>query len=97
MNVKTKTVKTPLDQLATIAQHAGLVMMTAAATVGMLELPEHPNKVIVPNQPAFAFAGENTNVNSENNNPIRREKEEVETHYVSYASYQRTPGRTGKW
>lgn len=97
MIVKTKTVKNPLDQLSAVAQNLGLVIMTTAATVGMLEMPDHLNKVVVPNQPAFAFAGENSNVNNEGNtNPIRREKEEVEQHYISYSVAQRTPGRTGK-
>jgi hypothetical protein len=95
MSTKTKNIKTPLDQLSTAAQNAGLVIMTAAATIGMLEMPDRANKIIVPNQPTFAFAGENSNLNSENNNPLRREKEEVEQHYVSYSVNQRTPARSG--
>ena len=92
MSSKTKTVENTLNQLSTIAQHLGLFMMTTAATVSMLELPDRLNKVIIPNQPALALAGER----SENPNPLRREKEEVEQHYISYSVTQRTPARAGK-
>lgn len=71
---------------------AGLVLMTAAATIGMVELPEHPNKVIVPNQPVFAVA---TDTN-ERGSTLRREREETAPHYISYNTSQRTPGRTGR-
>jgi len=92
MSTKTKTVQNTLDQLADVAQHIGLVMMTTAATISMLELPDRMGKVVVPSQPTLAFAG----VRSESPNPLRREKEEVEQHYISYSVAQRTPGRTGK-
>ena len=94
MSRKTKNTKTTLSQINTVAQQAGLMLMTAAATVGMLELPDHSaGKIVVPNQPALTFAGENAEVN---NNQIRREKEEVEQHYISYSVAQRTPARSGK-
>lgn len=73
---------------------AGLVLMTAAATIGMVELPEHPNKVVVPNQPVFAVASDT--YNNERDNPLRREREETAPHYISYNTSQRTPGRTGR-
>ena len=67
--------------------------MTAAATVGMLELPEHPNsKIVTPSQPSFAMAIEN----SEQTNPIRREREETAPHFISYNVTQRTPARSGR-
>lgn len=91
---KTKTNQT-LDQIAEMAQQAGLIIMTAAATIGMLEMPEQDRKIVVPNQPSFAFAGENR-LNFESNNQLRREKEDVESHYVSYSVAQRTPARAGK-
>ncbi|HWB39019.1 MAG TPA: hypothetical protein VG604_02140 [Candidatus Saccharimonadales bacterium] len=97
MVTKTKITKSTLNQLISNAQQVGLVAMTAAATLGMLELPDHTaNKIVVASQPAFALAGENANLNEEFNNPIRREKEEVEEHYISYSVAQRTPGRHGK-
>ena len=71
--------------------------MAAAATIGMLEMPEHPDKrVVVPHQPAFAFATENGG-NNQQDNTLRREREEAGPHYISYSVAQRTPGRTGKF
>lgn len=95
MSTKTKNAKTTIDKLAEASQQAGLLLMTAAVTIGMVELPEHTNsKIVVPNQPAFAFAnnGGDTNLN----NPLRREREESGPHYISYSINQRTPSRTGK-
>ena len=92
MSNKTKNNST-LDKVNEVAAQAGLVLMTAAVTLGMLEMPEHPNsKVIMPNQPSFAFAGEN----EKTDNPIRREREESAPHYVSYSEVQRTASRSGR-
>ena len=86
---------TPIEKLAQVSQQAGLLLMTAAVTIGMVELPEHSNnKIIVPNQPAFAFANNPGEANP--NNPLRREREEAGPHYISYSVNQRTPSRTGK-
>jgi hypothetical protein len=93
MSTKTKSSKMPLDQLGEIAAQAGLILMTAAVTLGMLELPDHTNgKIILPGQPSFAFAGDN----EEANNPIRREREESAPHFISYSEVQRTPSRSGR-
>jgi hypothetical protein len=78
-----------------IAEYTGMTLMTLAATLGMLELPDHPNsRVIVPNQPAFAFANDSS---LQQLNPLRREREESAPHYISYSEVQRTPGRYGKY
>ena len=77
-----------------MAMQAGLILMAAAATLGLLELPEHSNKIVVPNQPAFALSPQ---FNDPNGNTLRREREEVAPHYVSYSVTQRTPSRTGKF
>lgn len=96
MPTKTKNTKTPIETLAQVSQQAGLLLMAAAVTIGMIELPEHPNnKVVVPNQPAFAIANNGGDANP--NNPLRRESEETGPHYISYSVNQRTPSRTGKW
>jgi len=88
--------KTTTETIQSTAQNLGMALMAVAATAGIFELPEHPNsKVVVPNQPAFAFAGELGNLKKEE--PIRREKEDTAPHYVSYSVAQRTPGRTGKY
>jgi hypothetical protein len=96
MSTKTKKTKTPTETLVDLTQQAGLLLMTAAVTIGMVELPEHANnKIIVPNQPSFAFANNNSG-EANPNNPLRREREEAGPHYISYNIAQRTPGRTGK-
>lgn len=69
--------------------------MTAAVTIGTLDVPEQDKRVVVPTQPKLAFAGEENNDSL--NNPLRREREEAGPHYVSYSETQRTPSRAGKW
>lgn len=81
------------EMMKTVAQQSGTVLMAAAVTLGMLELPDHQgSKIVVPNQPAIAFAGEKNN----ENNPVRREREESAPHFISYSEIQRTPSRSGK-
>lgn len=86
---KTKSTSETVNELA---QQAGLALMAAAVTLGMIEVPDHQGKIVIPNQPALTFAGEN----SEPTNTLRREREETGPHYTSYNVAQRTPGRTGK-
>ncbi|MDB5164497.1 MAG: hypothetical protein JWL89_123 [Candidatus Saccharibacteria bacterium] len=94
MSTKTKNDKANIN-LTELAQQAGIVLMTVAATVGLLELPEHPNaRIVVPNQPSLVAVGVN---NEGGNNPLRREREETAPHHISYSEIQRTPGRTGKF
>ena len=95
MQTKTKKVTTT-EKLGKVATQAGFLLMATAATLGMLELPEHPDKrVIVPSQPAFAFATNNYD-QAVQNNPIRREREETAPHFTSYSVIQRTVARAGK-
>lgn len=95
MSVKTKknNQKLSLNQMGDIAQQAGLVLMTAAATLGLVELSNHPNKIILPNQPILSPVAEHGGSDS---STLRREREEAGPHYVSYSAYQRTPGRSGR-
>lgn len=94
MPTKTKKQNKQLESLSRTAQQAGIMLMTAAVTLGMLELPDKPNsRVVVPSRPAFAFA---ENGSEENVNPVRREREETGPHYISYSVSQRTPSRSGK-
>lgn len=92
MSSKTKT--NPADLANTVVQHAGVGLMIGAATLSMFELPDHGlnGKAIVPNAPVLKVAVED----EFNNNPLRREKEETEQHYISYSVNQRTPARSGK-
>jgi hypothetical protein len=95
MSSKTKTTNSKAAKLYTAAQQGGLLLMSAAVTLGMLELPDRPNnRVILPSQPAFAWANENHDLN--NGNTLRRESEESAPHYISYSVAQRTPARSGR-
>jgi hypothetical protein len=95
MPTKTKKVPTKSEKLLELTQQASMILMTAAVTLGMTELPGHPDKrIVLPNQPAFAWA--NDKGESNNNNTLRRESQETEQHYISYSVAQRTPARSGR-
>lgn len=82
--------------LNNVAANAGLLLMTAAATTLMLEMPDHPNaKATLNTQPVFAAPGSSAE-HQLPGNELRREREEAGPHYISYGVSQRTPGRTGK-
>jgi hypothetical protein len=92
MSIKNKN-QSPSQKLINLGAHASMLLMAAATTVGVMDMQDHQRiRVIVPNQPTFAYETENT----ETNNPIQREREEVAPHYVSYDVSQRTPSRHGK-
>ncbi|MEK7594827.1 MAG: hypothetical protein AAB436_04270 [Patescibacteria group bacterium] len=93
MSIKNKNTKT-IDRLAETAQQAGLVLMAAAVTIGMVEVSEHLRKVVVPTSATFAV--EANAPQGGHDNPIRRDREETGPHYVSYSAFQRTPARSGK-
>ncbi|HSX46234.1 MAG TPA: hypothetical protein VLG27_04525 [Candidatus Saccharimonadia bacterium] len=94
MSTKTKKPSTP-EKIEQAAGRVGIVLLAGAATLGLLDMPNQPEKrVVLPSRPVFAFA--ENNFESENVNPIRREKEDTETHYVSYSVVQRTAPRSGK-
>jgi len=92
MSIKNKK-PSNTQRLRNLGTQAGVMLMAAATTVGLMDMQEHQNmKVIVPNQPNFAFAVENNDLS----NPILREREESAPHYISYDVAQRTPSRHGK-
>ena len=91
--LKTKTTSQKVSQAA---KQAGFMLMAAAATVGMLDMPDHLNsRIAIPNQPAFAWANNNLESEEQGNN-IRREREEVAPHYISFSEVQRTAARSGR-
>lgn len=71
-------------------------MMTAAVTLGLVELPqdEEKRRAVVPARAIFEFAGVSNE--EQGSNPLRREREESGPHYISYGVTQRSPGRTGR-
>lgn len=90
---KIKTETTATEKAANLAAQIGIVLMSAATTLGMLEIPDQDKKaIIMPSRPAFAVVNES----SDNANPLRRERDETMPHYISYAVSQRTPARSGK-
>jgi hypothetical protein len=92
MLLKNKKLSTT-QQLKKLGTKASVLLMAAATTLGVMDMQEHQGiKVIIPNQPTFAFETNNTEVN----NPIQREREESAPHYISYSVVQRTPSRHGK-
>ena len=95
MSNKTKTLEnTVVDRAQEIGAQAGFLMMAAAATLGMIEMPEHFNqRVVATAQPAFALVEEH---GAGHDNAQRREREETGPHYTSYSVAQRTPGRSGR-
>jgi hypothetical protein len=67
--------------------------MAGAATLGMLELPDHPNRVALTLQPVYTSINESPELN----NPLRREREEeTAAHFLSYGVVQRSHATAGK-
>lgn len=89
MSVNINTIK---EQSKDLIQPMGMLLMTAATVFGMVEVPDHIGRAVLPSQPILAVAGQN----GDDNSPMRREKDEVSTHYISYGVTQRTPSRTGR-
>lgn len=91
---KTKKSKTSSITLSETIQNLGLLLMSAALTVSVFEVPDDAKKVVLPTRPApvWAEAGGQSN----DNNPIRREREDTTPHYISYSEVQRTPSRSGR-
>ena len=78
------------------ALQGGIVLMAAATTLGLVEVPHDPDKrTIVPNQPAYAVNAEIGN-HPAGSNDMRREREETHQHSHTYGVSQRTPSRAGK-
>ncbi len=91
---KTKKSKVYTEVLTEAAQRLGLAAMSAALVLSVLELPDDAKRIILPSQPAPAWA--NAGENNDDNNPIRREREETAPHFISYSEIQRTPTRSGR-
>jgi hypothetical protein len=88
-----KTKKSAMDNFSESFKAAGVVMMAAAVTLGLVELPQEEDKrrAVVPARPAFELAA---NSYQQGSDPLRREREESGPHYISYGITQRSPGRT---
>jgi len=94
MSVKTK-ITSVLDNvqesLPEVAQNLGLVAMTSAVALATVA-DTGERRAILPTQASII-----KNIDSEVNNPIRREKENESPHqFISFGTFQRTPARAGK-
>lgn len=74
------------------AQRLGLFVMGTAMVLSTVELSNEAKRIVLPNQPAPVWVGEN----EDTNNPIRREREETAPHFISYSEIQRTASRSGR-
>src|SRR5512146_2511707 len=93
---KNKKHQTTTDKITEAAKRSGFLLMAGAATLGMLEFPDQPDKrAIMPQQPALAMAVNNGQEPGQAANQMRREREEVAPHYMSYSVAQRTQSRSG--
>jgi len=92
--LKTKIPKIDADMVSDAVQRAGLVAMSAALTLCLLEMPDDAKRAILPMRtvPVWANAGQQ----GSDTNPIRREREETAPHFISYSEVQRTPTRSGR-
>ncbi len=80
------------EKIGTAAQRLGLFVMSTAMILSMFELSDEAKRIVLPNQPAPVWVGEN----EDTNNSIRREKEETAPHFISYSEVQRTASRSGR-
>ncbi len=88
---KIKNHKSTGRLLTETAQRVGLVTMGAAMVLSIMDLSDEAKRVVLPNQPVLVAVGENSG-----SNQIRREREEVAPHFISYSEVQRTPSRSGR-
>jgi hypothetical protein len=92
MGTKTEIKKASsfVDDLPT---HMGIILMTALTAFSSLDLSVNHirSQVALPNRPVLALQLENNEINS-----IRRERDETAPHYISYSETQRTPSRSAK-
>jgi hypothetical protein len=94
MSNKTNTKTNIKDSVNETVLNAGLILMAAAATAGIIEMPDQFEKrAILAKTPTYAFAGP---VQGGDDSAQRRERDESGPHYISYGVTQRTPSRAGR-
>ncbi|HSX47761.1 MAG TPA: hypothetical protein VLF63_03230 [Patescibacteria group bacterium] len=94
MSNKTKIQNKNTTTVKNIYKNLGLLLMTSATALGLVELHNHSkNQAVVNTRPVFAFQEESNN----NLNSLRTERNETVPHYISYSETQRTPSRSSKY
>ena len=95
MSINNKNSQTTMDRAAIVAQQAGLVLMSAAFTLGMIDIAEQIKcRVIVTAQPSLVV--ETASPEAGHGESIRREREETHPHSAGYSINQRTQPRSGR-
>jgi len=93
---KIKTVEKLLsDEAQQFAAQAGLILMASAAVLGMVELSDGREKVIL-TRPSAVFAPINNQIGQGTDTQRREKEEEASSHYVTYGTAIKTPSHTGK-
>ena len=93
---KIKTIEKLLsDEAQQAAAKLGLVLMASAAVLGMVELSDGREKVVL-SRPATVFAPINNQIGDGMDTQRREKEEESSSHYVTYGTAIRTPSRTGR-
>lgn len=93
---KTNSYKTLLtDEVQKLAATFGLILMAAAAVLGMVELTDGRERVVL-TRPATVFAPINNQIGEGTDSQRREKEEEASSHYVTYGTAIRTPSRTGR-
>lgn len=88
-----KNTKKYSPKINKFANNLSMVLMSLATILGMFELSQKSYQKVVLNNSNTAVV----KPASDPNNPIRREKEETDSNYVSYTESQRTYPRSGKY
>jgi hypothetical protein len=93
MSNKIKKLSTA-EKLTDLSAKLGIIIMSAATTLGMVELPSHIKAPVLvsTSKPAFAYNSNESN----GSNPMSRERDDITAHYISYNESQRTPSRSGR-
>lgn len=86
------------DQLTSVAAQTGIVLMAAAATLGVVEVthPHEEKRAVLPAQPAYATVNTIEHAEHGSDNVMRREKEEVHPHQYGFSIAQRSAARAGR-
>ena len=79
------------DNIQDIAKNAGLVAMTGAMALGLVEVSGQYTKPAVATTSETSPAGD-----QQSHNETVRRSEEVGPHYISYGNMNRTAARSGR-
>ena len=83
------------NYLKKYSTEAGLTIMALATIIGLVDIPDHTVKVAYITPQPIKYG--NVNGVNQETNPMRREKEENSTEYLSYSEAERTPSRSKRF